>query len=108
MVRLNVITYKKLYKTKFNFFKNKNLFLVLCLSLSSVQCYNILFLSPFNAKSHWLFLENFVQALLKRQHEVTCITSNTLSGTHPSNYTEILIDPALDFESMSKYRVEEK
>lgn len=73
------------------------------LCLSSVKCYKILFLAPFNAKSHWLFLENFVQALLERQHEVTCITSNTLAGSHPSNYTEILIEPPLDFESMSKY-----
>lgn len=79
-----------------------NLFFVLCFSLSSVQSYKILFLVPFNAKSHWLFLENFVKALLERQHEVTCVTSNSLTGTHLTNYTEILIEPALDFETISK------
>lgn len=75
---------------------------MLCLSLIGVQCYKILFLVPFNAKSHWLFLENFVKALLERQHELTCITSISLTGTHPVNYTEILIEPALDFESICK------
>lgn len=79
------------------------LILGLCLlSLSSVNSYTILFLAPFNAKSHWLFLENFVKALLERQHEVTCITSNSMTGTKPANYTEVLIKPALDFESISK------
>ncbi|KAJ6643292.1 UDP-glycosyltransferase UGT5 [Pseudolycoriella hygida] len=80
---------------------NINLILVLCLQLlSSVRSYKILFLVPFNAKSHWLFLENFVQVLLDRHHEVTCVTSISLTGTHPANYTEILIEPALDFETI--------
>lgn len=75
---------------------------MLCLSLSIVISYKILFLAPFNAKSHWLFLENFVKALLQRQHEVTCITSISLTGAQPTNYTEVLIEPPLDFESISK------
>lgn len=75
---------------------------MLCLSLHIVGSYKILFLAPFNAKSHWLFLENFVKALLQRQHEVTCITSISLSGTQPANYTEVLIEPPLDFEAISK------
>lgn len=76
--------------------------MLLILTLSNIQCYKILFLVSFNAKSHWLFLENFVKALLERHHEVTCITSNSLSGSHPDNYTEILIEPALNFEAFSK------
>ena len=85
------------------YFQNVKLILVLlCVTLSTVNTYKILFLAPFNAKSHWLFLENFVKALLERKHEVTCITSITLSGVHPVNYTEILIKPALEFETFSK------
>lgn len=60
----------------------------------------ILFLAPFTAKSHWLYLQSFVKALLKRGHHVTCITSNPFEDQNKINYTEILIDPPLNMETI--------
>lgn len=71
-------------------------------SVHSVIGYNILFLTPFNGKSHWILMETIIEALLDRQHHVTTITSFAWNGAKPANYTEILIDPPLDFESYSK------
>lgn len=45
----------------------------------------------FITESHWIYLRNFVHELLKRNHEVTCITNFSLDGPKPENYTEILI-----------------
>lgn len=70
---------------------------------TSVSGYKILFLAPINAKSHWIYLENFVRALLKREHEVTCVTSIKLSEPIPKNYTEVLIDPPFDVASYGKF-----
>lgn len=66
--------------------------------------YNILFLTPFNAKSHWILMESIIEALLDRQHHVTTITNFPWNHPKPANYTEILIDPPLDFESYSKQK----
>lgn len=49
-----------------------------------------------NGKSHFLYVSTFVHALLNRGHEVTYLTSNTLSHLKLANYTEVLIDPPLD------------
>lgn len=47
-------------------------------------------------------MESIIEALLYRQHQVTTITHFQWKGPQPENYTEILIDPPLDFESLSK------
>lgn len=65
--------------------------------------YNILVLVPFNGRSHWILLERIIDALLERHHHVTAITNFKWDGPEPLNYTEILIDPPLDFEKQSKF-----
>uniref|UniRef100_A0A1Y9H2X1 Uncharacterized protein n=1 Tax=Anopheles dirus TaxID=7168 RepID=A0A1Y9H2X1_9DIPT len=55
----------------------------------------ILFLVPFPAPSHWLWIEHFVKELLSRGHELTAITNFAAKESH-RNYTEILIDPPYD------------
>lgn len=64
--------------------------------------YKILFLIPFNGKSHWILMETIIEALLDRHHHVTTITNFQWNGPKPENYTEILIDPPLDFEKHSE------
>ncbi|XP_050072375.1 uncharacterized protein LOC126560460 [Anopheles maculipalpis] len=59
------------------------------------ECGKILFLVPFPAPSHWLWIEHFVKELLSRGHEVTAITNFALKEPH-RNYTEVLIDPPYD------------
>lgn len=59
---------------------------------------------PISGKSHWVYGQNFVDALLDRGHEVTCITSNTYIGSKPNNYTEVLVDPPFNYAtSMGKH-----
>lgn len=60
--------------------------------------YNILVLTPLNGKSHWLFMQSIIKAILDRHHEVTVITSKSWDGIKPANYTEVLIDPPIDLE----------
>lgn len=71
----------------------------MCVALC--HSYKILFLAPFNGKSHFLFMQSFVRAFLDRGHEVTFLTSNSLDHLKLSNYTEVLVDPPLDLEKMS-------
>lgn len=52
----------------------------------------ILYLVPFPAPSHWFWLKNFSEELLKRGHHVTAVTNFKRPDPH-SNYTEIIIDP---------------
>ncbi|XP_053673812.1 uncharacterized protein LOC128724073 [Anopheles nili] len=59
------------------------------------ECSKVLFLVPFPAPSHWLWIEHFVKELLARGHEVTAITNFPAKEPH-RNYTEILIDPPYD------------
>lgn len=47
-------------------------------------------------------MKTIIDALLDRHHTVTTITNFKWNGPKPANYTEILIDPPLDFESYSK------
>lgn len=54
--------------------------------------YRILFLAPFPVPSHWMWLEHFVQEMLRRGHHVTALT-NFATKTPHVNYTELLIDP---------------
>lgn len=48
-------------------------------------------------------MESIVKALLKRNHEVTWITSFPLTLKEPLNYTEILVEPRLEFDELSKF-----
>lgn len=75
---------------------------MLCVFAASANGLKILFLGPLNAKSHFLFLQIFVRELVSRGHEVTFLTSNTLSNLHLVNYTEILVDPPLDFSQLGR------
>lgn len=67
-----------------------------------IEGYKILVTGPFNGKSHTLFMQAFVKKLLERSHEVTFVTSISMSKEKIANYTEILIDPPLDFNLLSK------
>lgn len=65
-------------------------------SVSATSGHRILFLSPLNGQSNWLFARNVIKALLNRHHEVTCITPITWPDPKPDNYTEILALPPVD------------
>lgn len=77
------------------------LFVLLVLAITS-NGYKILFLGPFNGKSHFLYCQTFVKELINRGHEVTYLTSNSLKHLNMANYTEVLIDPPLDLSQISK------
>lgn len=47
-------------------------------------------------------MQTFVEELVHRGHEVTCITSQKFIGPKPQNYTEVLIDPPLDLSTLRK------
>lgn len=61
---------------------------------------------PMNGKSHMNYVQVFIRELIGRGHEVTCITSISMSGTKPDNYTEILIEPPFDMEILGEYEKE--
>lgn len=58
-----------------------------------VDAHKILVIVPMNGKSHWDYMKNFINELLNRGNEVTCITTISIGDNKPKNYTEILIDP---------------
>lgn len=75
------------------------------ISTAFVECtlgYNVLFLGIFNAKSHVLYMQSFIKAVLDRGHQVTFVTSQSLNHLNFTNYTEALIDPPFDFFSLSE------
>lgn len=47
-------------------------------------------------------MQAFVRALLDRGNEVTYLTSNSMAHLKLANYTEYLIEPAFDFDSVCK------
>lgn len=65
------------------------------IQFSILQCngYKILFLAPFNGKSHFMYTSAFARKLLDRGHEVTYLTSISMNQPNLVNYTEVLIDP---------------
>lgn len=75
---------------------------MLLLQISAIYGSKILYTVPISGKSHWVYGQNFVDALLDRGHEVTCITSNAYAGSKHKNYTEILIDPPFNYTNISK------
>lgn len=76
------------------------------LSVAIVTCngYKILFITTVSGKSHWLFLQHIIRELIDRQHELTVITPFLWPGTKPVNYTEVLIDPPFNIESICKFK----
>ncbi|XP_031627056.1 UDP-glucuronosyltransferase 2B20-like [Contarinia nasturtii] len=79
---------------------NFKCFLVIAICITITNGYKILFLAPFVWKSHFLFMSEFVKTLVDRQHEVTYLTSNSLKHLNLPNYTEVLIEPPFDMESI--------
>lgn len=70
---------------------------------TSIQGHKILVVVPMHGKSHWNYMKVFVNELLNRGNEVTCITSISMGKQKPENYTEILIDPPFDVQSIGEY-----
>lgn len=74
---------------------------------ATVNAYKILVLVPTTEENNWNYMQIFIDKLMNRGHEITCITSQT--ATHlfqvHRNYTEILIDPPfkVDSGSVRKY-----
>lgn len=77
--------------------------MALSLLVTICNAYRVLVLGPMVGKSHFLYISSFVRALLGRGHEVTYLTSNSLSKSNLANYTEVLVDPPLDLFKESKY-----
>lgn len=63
--------------------------------------YRILFMGPFPAPSHWMWLEHFQNDLLGHGHHVTSITNYPAKQKHP-NLTEIIINPRYDVPKYCK------
>lgn len=82
--------------------KNWRFLVVLPIFIALCNGYKVLFLAPMNAKSISMCMSTFVTSLLDRGHEVTFLTSNSLKHLKLANYTEVLIDPPLDFLSKCK------
>lgn len=83
-------------------FKKYQILAFCCALATVVTGYKVLVVVPINGKSHWLYMESFIKEFLHRGHQVTCITSFKLNGPKIDNYTEILIDPPLEMQRISK------
>lgn len=68
----------------------------------AADAHKILVIVPMNGKSHWDYMKNFINELLDRGNEVTCITTITMGDKLPKNYTEILIDPPFLKENLGE------
>lgn len=73
--------------------------------LVACNAYKVLVLCPMNGKSHFLYMSTFAHALLDRGHEVTYLTSGSLSHLKLANYTEVLIDPPFNVPSKCRFGV---
>lgn len=82
------------------YFKNVRLIITLASLVTLCNAYKVLFLAPVIGKSHFLFMQTIVRALLDRGHEVSYLTSNSLNHLKLANYTEYLVDPPFDFGSL--------
>lgn len=107
-IKLVFVKFNKLIDKLFDFYspnvKNLRIFLAFTLCVTVCNAYKVLFLGPFNGKSHFLYIQSFVRALIERGHEVTFLTSNSLSHLNLANYTEVLVDPPIDLTSQSGWR----
>lgn len=82
--------------------------LLTLLSNNSIYGHKILVIVTMHGKSHWSYMKVFIDELLNRGNEITCITSVTFGDGKPDNYTEILIDPPYSKKNLSKvfYKLE--
>jgi len=62
----------------------------------------ILFMGPFPAPSHWMWLEHFQRDLLQRGHHVTSVNNHPTKTPH-ENLTEIILNPAFDIPKLCEY-----
>lgn len=62
----------------------------------------ILFMGPFPAPSHWLWLEHFQNDLLRQGHHVTSVNNHPTKHPH-ENLTEIIISPSFDIPKHCEY-----
>lgn len=67
-----------------------------------IDGHKILVIVPLYGKSHSSYMKVFIDELLNRGNEITCITSITIGDPKPQNYTEILIDPPYYRHNLSK------
>lgn len=81
------------------FFKNLRIFLAISALVTFCNGYKLLVLAPMNGKSHFLYIQSFVRAMLERGHEVTYLTSNSLNHLKLTNYTEVLIESPFDMSA---------
>lgn len=78
-------------------------FLCTFLLATSVQGHKILVIVPMHGKSHWNYMKVFINELINRGHELTCITSISMGEHKPANYTEILIDPPYEIQNIGEF-----
>lgn len=82
--------------------KLKCLQYIMALSIfTHCNAYNILFMGPFPAPSHWMWLEHFQRNLLSRGHHITSVNNFPSKYPHP-NLTEIIIKPKFDIPRYCK------
>ncbi|XP_055915995.1 UDP-glycosyltransferase UGT5-like [Eupeodes corollae] len=67
--------------------------LVVLLTVSYSNAGRILAAFVFPGKSHFMMHKTLIRELLKRGHEVTFITSDSMGPNNGPNYTEVLIPP---------------
>lgn len=77
------------------------LFIVSLLAYCS-ECANILYVTPFTSKSHYMLLGPLGHELARRGHNVTVITANK-EDTLPSNYHQVMIDRVEIWEVLGKF-----
>lgn len=78
-------------------------FLCVLLPATSVQGHKILVIVPMHGKSHWNYMKVFIDELINRGHELTCITNISMGKHKPTNYTEILIDPPYEIQNLGEF-----
>lgn len=59
--------------------------------VSSIECYKVLIVSPFVAKSHSIIGEAYMRGLIDAGHEVTMITAYKMKVSS-KNYKEIYLE----------------
>lgn len=106
MVKTFIIFFKLLFINCNKTFQLKCVIFLTILIYASqeVNTSKILILVPFNGPSHWLMFQDFIAVLTSRGHEVTALTGIKYSKAHPTNYTEVLIDPPYDLSGVCKYK----
>ncbi|XP_065156557.1 UDP-glucosyltransferase 2-like [Atheta coriaria] len=64
---------------------------LLCITINTVQCANILGVYPFPSKSHCILGHALLKGLVQRGHNVTMLTTYPMEKSS-ENYTELLMD----------------